>query len=449
MAELQVWMNGKAVAVWSRLRTGTPVLRYHEAWAQSDEGRALSLSLPFTVGLEHRGDAVTNYFDNLLPDSTEIRRRLRRRFKARSDEAFDLLSAVGRDCVGAVQLLSPGAGPQGWDRIEAQPLKDADVARILASVTSDAPLGQRDEDDLRISIAGAQEKTALLRMGGRWYRPKGATPTTHILKLPLGLVGNMRADMSGSVENEWLCAELMNELGIATAETAIGTFGDTKALVITRFDRRWQRVPEGAARKPRFKPPEGAWIARLPQEDFCQALGIAPERKYESEGGPSLQDCLAILANSEQASVDRATLALAQLAFWLLAATDGHAKNFSIQHRRGGRFGLAPLYDVLSAWPIIGSGPNRLPYQRARLAMAVRGKNAHYRLREIGVRHWHRLASSCGADVWARMTAMVESVDGALQSVERRLPKVFPGGVWEPVAEGMRRHAAQFLRGEP
>ena len=446
MAALHVWMNGQPVAVWTTLRTGTPVLRYHQAWAQSDEGRALSLSLPFTVGLEHRGNAVTNYFHNLLPDSAEIRRRLRRRFHTRSDDAFDLLSAIGRDCVGAVQLLPPDVGPEGWSRVDAEPLKDADVERILASVTSEAPLGQRDEDDLRVSIAGAQEKTALLRMAERWYRPKGATPTTHILKLPLGLVGNMRADMTDSVENEWLCGQLMNELGIATAETAIATFGDTKALVVTRFDRRWQGVLAGAEQKARFKVPAGAWIARLPQEDFCQALGIAPDRKYESDGGPSVRDCLGVLANSEQADEDCATFALAQLAFWLLAATDGHAKNFSIHHRRGGRFNLAPLYDVLSAWPIIGRGPNQLPYQRAKLALAIRGQNAHYRLNEIDVRHWQRLANACGAGVWQRMTAMVESVEKALQDVGRRLPTDFPGNLWSRVAEGMRRHSAQFLR---
>ena len=314
-------------------------------------------------------------------------------------------------------------------------------------MTSEAPLGPWDEDDLRISIAGAQEKTALLRMGGRWFRPQGATPTTHILKLPLGLVGNMRADMTDSVENEWLCGQLMNELGIATAETAIATFGESKALVVTRFDRRWQGVPAGAEQKPRFNPPEDAWIARLPQEDFCQALGVAPDRKYESEGGPSVRDCLGVLAHGEQAIEDRATFALAQLAFWLLAATDGHAKNFSIQHRRGGRFNLAPLYDVLSAWPIIGRGPNQLAYPRAKLAMAVRGQNAHHRLGEIELRHWKRLAASCGPGVWERMVVMVARVDDVLQGVERRLPPGFPNNVWSRVAEGMRRHAAQFARG--
>ena len=445
MAELHVWMNGQPVAVWATLRTGTPVLRYQESWARSDEGRALSLSLPFTAGLEHRGDAVTNYFDNLLPDSAEIRRRLRRRFHARSDAAFDLLTAIGRDCVGAVQLLPPGVAPDGWNRVEAEPLKDADVERILTSVTSEAPLGQGEGNDLRISITGAQEKTALLQMAGRWYRPQGATPTTHILKLPLGLVGNMRADMTDSVENEWLCGQLMNELGIATAETAIATFGATKVLVATRFDRRWQGVAAGGELKPRFKPGEGAWIARLPQEDFCQALGIAPDRKYESEGGPCVRDCLGVLANSEHADDDRSTFALTQLAFWLLAATDGHAKNFSIQLRRAGRFNLTPLYDVLSAWPIIGRGPNQLAYQRAKLAMAVRGQNAHHRLGEIEVRHWQRLAASCGPGVWDRMTAMVARVDEALQAVERRLPASFPHNVWARVADGCRRHAARFM----
>jgi serine/threonine-protein kinase HipA len=405
------------------------------------------LSLPFTSSLEHRGDAVTNYFDNLLPDSAAIRRRLRHRFRARSTEAFDLLAAVGRDCVGAVQLLPPGDEPTGWNTIEAEPLDDAAVERTLAAVTSDAPLGQRDEDDLRLSIAGAQEKTALLRIGRRWHRPHGATPTTHILKLPLGRVGNMRADMSTSIENEWLCSRIVRELGLPVADTEIAQFGSTKVLVVTRFDRRWVGIADGAQDKARFRPAAGTWIARLPQEDFCQALGVAPDRKYQSDGGPSATDCLAVLANSERAEEDRTRFALAQLAFWLLAATDGHAKNFSIQHRRGGRFGLAPLYDVLSAWPIIGDGADRVPYPRARLALGVKATNWHDRLQDVQPRHWKRLAATAAPGVWPRMLAMAEALAAALDAVGRQLPERFPGAVWESVSAGARRHAELFLRG--
>ena len=440
-------MNGLPVGVWSTLRTGTPVFRYREDWVRSEEGRALSLSLPFTADLEHRGDVVKNYFDNLLPDSVDIRRRLRNRFRARSTEVFDLLAAVGRDCVGAVQLLPSGVRPEGWNAIDADLLRDSDVERILASVTSEAPLGQRDDDELRLSIAGAQEKTALLRVGRRWYRPRGATPTTHILKLPLGLVGNMRADMSTSLENEWLCSRILHAIGLSAAHSEMARFGQQKVLIVTRFDRRWQGIEEGAEQKVRFKPPEGAWIARLPQEDLCQALGVSPERKYQSDGGPSMQDCLAVLANSEDADQDRSNFLLTQFAFWLLAATDGHAKNFSIHHRRGGRFQLTPLYDVLSAWPIIGDGPNLISYQRARLAMGVRAGNMHYRLRDIQPRHWRRLAAATSMRTWSSILAVAEGAHDALARVERELPPDFPQKVWSSVAMGMRRHAKAFLAG--
>ena len=447
MAELHVWMNGLHVGVWSTLRTGTPVFRYDEAWVQAEEGRALSLSLPFSANLELRGDAVTNYFDNLLPDSADIRRRLRSRFRARSAEAFDLLTAIGRDCVGAVQLMPAGAEPAGWNSIDAEALDEARVASILASVTSDVPLGQRDEDEeLRLSIAGAQEKTALLRMGRRWYLPRGATPTTHILKLPLGLVGNMRADMSTSIENEWLCSRILRALGLPVADTEIARFGDTKALVVTRFDRHWVGIEEGAEQKARFRPPDGAWIARLPQEDFCQALGVGPDRKYQSDGGPSMLDCLAVLSNSAQAQEDQTNFLLAQFAFWLLAATDGHAKNFSIRHRRGGSFGLTPLYDVLSAWPIIGNGPNQIPYQRAKLAMGLKAGNMHYRLQDIQARHWQGLAAAVSGEAWQRLLALARNVDAALAEVKAELPVAFPSRIWTSISAGMKRHAQSFLR---
>jgi serine/threonine-protein kinase HipA len=441
-------MNGERVGEWGTLRgAATPFFRYEESWANSPHGRALSLSLPVTVDREVRGPAVEYYFDNLLPDSAEIRRRIRTRFKTRSSEAFDLLTAIGRDCVGAVQLLPPKEEPMGWDRIDATPLTEDQVEQTLRDVTGATPLGQTEQDEFRISLAGAQEKTALLYMAERWFRPRHATPTTHILKLPLGIIGGFHGDFSDSVENEWLCAQVLSELRLPVADAAIARFGEQRALIVTRFDRRWIGVEAAEVHRKRFKPPQGAWIARLPQEDLCQAMGLPHTLRYEADGGPSISDALALLANGEHPVMDQANFVLAQLAFWLLAATDGHGKNFSLHHRTGGTYGMTPLYDVLSAWPIIGHGKNQLAIERARLAMSLRGRRADYRLNEITARHWQDLAArTADRDLWRRMQLFVEAAPAALERVETRLPRFFPERVYATIRDGVRAQVRCFTR---
>jgi serine/threonine-protein kinase HipA len=296
-------------------------------------------------------------------------------------------------------------------------------------------LGQRAEEEFRISIAGAQEKTALLRHEGHWHLPLRATPTTHIFKLPLGLVGHVQADMHDSVENEWLCGRIMALLQFDVAPAEIALFGDRKVLVVERFDRAIQAPPN-----------RPAWIARLPQEDFCQALGIAGSRKYESEGGPGVRDILRVLDTSSNAAQDKLTFVRAQLAFWLMAATDGHAKNFSIFLERGGGYHLTPLYDVLSAWPIIGNGPNQISPRRAKLSMALRGKNAHYHLHEIHTRHWQQLAAQSGVpEAFDHMVALVLQVPDALERVADELPPHFPRQVFTAIRRGMLAQAEKFV----
>lgn len=431
-------MNGERVGEWTSLRTGTPVFRYDTSWVQSPSARALSLSLPITADREIRGEAVDYYFDNLLPDNVEIRRRIRTRFQTQSTGAFDLLSAIGRDCVGAVQLLPPDQTPEGWNRISAEPLTDAGVEAVLREVTVAAP---------SISLAGAQEKTALLRMSGRWFQPTGATPTTHILKLPLGLVGNFQGDFSDSIENEWLCGQLLRTLGLPVAETEVAHFGEQRVLVVKRFDRRWNGVTAEEARGRSFRPARGTWIARLPQEDFCQASGLPPTRRYESEGGPSIQSALELLSGSAHPDEDEATFVLAQLSFWLLAAIDGHGKNFSIFHQRGGTYALTPLYDVLSAWPVIGHGRNELPLERAKLAMAVRGRRPHYRIDEITGRHWHELSQQVPiANLWDRMQTLVAEATVAVERLEARLPADFPQRVYARIRAGVLHQSRRFTQ---
>jgi serine/threonine-protein kinase HipA len=435
---LAIWANGERVGTWSVVG-GEHRLQYAPGWSKSPAGRPLSLSLPFPPGnVAHRGDVVRNYFDNLLPDSDAIRERLAARFTQGSTETFQLLAALGRDCVGAVQLLPPGSLPEGFDRIDCVRLDERGVEQAIdAAVSSTGALGRHEEDDFRISIAGAQEKTALLRHAGHWCRPTGATPTSHIVKLPLGLVGNMRADMHDSVENEWLCARLMALLDFDVAACEIARFGARKVLVVERFDRLLQAPPG--------KPP---WLARLPQEDFCQALGLPGTLKYESDGGPGIRDILRVLDASTRPAVDKLSFVLAQLAFWLLAATDGHGKNFSLFLERGGGYRLTPLYDVLSAWPIIGDGPNQVSPRRARLSMALRGKIVHYHLHEIHTRHFQALALQSGVpDAFDRMVGLVLQVPEALKQAQAGLPAGFPKGVFRAIRTGMLAQAEKFVAG--
>ena len=234
-------MNGAYVGSWSLGANGPDTLHYDPAWTRSEQGRPLSLSLPFMPGnLPHRGPHVRAWFENLLPDSRDIRERMVRHYRAGSAGAFDLLSEAGRDCAGALQILPMGETSPGVAPLTADSLTDTEVAALLRATTTPQVIGlARDDTDLRISIAGAQEKTALLQRDGRWYLPRGATPTTHILKLPLGLIGGMKLDMRHSVENEWLCAQILAAYGLPVASCAPVTFEDLKVLAVERFDRAW------------------------------------------------------------------------------------------------------------------------------------------------------------------------------------------------------------------
>ena len=432
---LNAWMNGEFVGTWIVDRA-THAFVYQEQWLKSPKVRSLSLSLPITASREVRGKAVESYFENLLPDNKKIRERISRRFKTRKIDAFSLLRAVGRDCIGAVQLLPEGTTPQGWDRVECEPLSDGQVVDHLRAVPSEEGAGIREDDDLfRIALAGAQEKTAFALVNGRWCRPHGATPTTHIFKLPLGLVGgSRRVDLTDSVQNEWVCAQIVSELGLPVARTGMATFGEQPVLVVERFDREWM---DG-----------GRWIARLPQEDFCQALGVPPSLKYEADGGPGMATCLRLLSASADAEQDTVAFQLTQLALWLLAGTDGHAKNYSIFLRAGDSYVMTPLYDILSLWPYFGDGPNQFRRKKAALAMALRSKSAHKALDAIQTRHWYQLAMKHGGPrVFQAMLDLVDRVQPALAAVQAQLPTGFPARTWEAISKGMRSEADRFRRG--
>ena len=429
-------MNGEKVGAWDWSR-GPSELIYDKSWLASPSGRPISLSLPWRPGnLPVQGAVVDNYFDNLLPDNVEIRRRLASRFGAASIAATDLLAEIGRDCVGALQLVPAGDDPGDIRQIQGEELDDAGVAEELrATLAGPGRFGPGESNrGLRISIAGAQEKTALLRHDGRWWRPLGATPTTHIFKLPLGLVGLRQLDLRDSVENEWLCARILAAFGLPVANCEMATFEDFKVLVVERFDRSLAA--------------DRSFIARLPQEDLCQATGTPSTLKYEADGGPGMDAILKLLKESEKRDQDRLDFLKAQVIFWMLGAPDGHAKNFSIFLRSGGQFHLTPFYDVLSAWPLVGTQLKALSRHKFKLAMAVRSRNPHWRFEEILPRHWRNLAKRHDLgpvfDPW--LEELVKATPQIVELVAREIPTGFPSRVSETILQGLRKAAETLAK---
>ena len=418
---LIVWTQGMQVGTWEVSRTGTHTFRYSEEWLHREDAVPLSSSLPIQdLGTPYTGKHVEHVFDNLLPDNPDVRRAIRERYHLMSTSPFDLLSEIGKECIGAIQLLKEGETPHDPQRVEGRELTEREIASILRRAGNNGGFAHED-DDFRISLAGAQEKTALLFHEGVWKTPLGSTATTHLFKLPLGRVGNMNADLSLSLENEWLCSHILRQSGMEVAESELLQFEEVKTLVVERFDRVWKH---------------GA-LYRVPQEDFCQATGTSPENKYQSDGGPGIETIMEVLRGSSRAHRDREMFFAAQLMFWLLAAPDGHAKNFSVYLERQNQFRLTPLYDIISAYPVLGHGQNQIAEQKLKLAMAVSGKNTRYRWKQITPRHFHETALRCGIDFEPIGLKVLTRMRKALSSGARTLPPDFPESVSEPIFSGL------------
>ncbi len=425
---LNVAMNGILVGYLERLSAQGMRFQYAQSWLDLPGARPISLSLPLT-SQTYDDDRAFYFFDNLLPDNPQIRARIQSRFQGISDQPFDLLKSIGKDCVGAIQLSEVQF--EDVKNISAEPIDDKKIAALLKNYR-EAPLGMKGEDDdFRISIAGAQEKSAFLFYQNQWCRPTGTTPTTHIFKLPIGVIPHQQIDLSMSCENEWLCSQIANEFGIRTAPCSIENFEDVKVLVVERFDRALSA--------------DKKWIMRLPQEDICQALGKSGNLKYQSDGGPGIKDIMSLLLDSEKASDDRDNFFQAQILFWLLAAIDGHAKNFSLFIKAGGRYQLTPLYDIMSAYPLLAN--KQLQAKKIKMAMALYGKNTHYTWYNTYRRHLLGTAKQAHYDpkrAEELLDNMLSQLPNVIESVSKKLPSDFPLVVSGPIFAGMLKTSERF-----
>jgi serine/threonine-protein kinase HipA len=428
---LYIFMNGYLVGHLQKLNSGGLTFTYDQEWLEIPGTRPISLSLPLTPQ-PYQGDIVYNFFDNLLPDNESVKKHIQTMFHAPSTQPFDLLASIGHDCVGAIQLCRNIKAAQ-VKSIRCETLTELQIANMLKNYRL-APLGMNRDMDFRISIAGAQQKTALLLMEGRWHRPLGATPTTHIFKLPIGFIEHQGGiDLRDSCENEWLCSKIAEAFGLPVAHTEIHQFDGVKVLVVERFDRKFSA--------------DGTWIMRLPQEDMCQALGYSPAFKYQADGGPGIKEIMSLLLGAEHPNEDRELFYRYQILFWLLAAIDGHAKNFSLFIKPAGRFQLTPLYDILSAYPLLAA--KQLQKQKITMAMALKGRENHYHWYNIQRRHFLSTAKAVQFSVETAekiLDDMLAQVEEVIKKTSAQLPNSFPAAIAESLFNGMIQCRDRLLK---
>jgi serine/threonine-protein kinase HipA len=323
---LKVYLRDKQVGNLTKKTNGAIEFKYLDQWVET--GFPISLSLPL-ADRSFTGDKASSYFDNLLPDSKKILDAIAVKFGAQSSNQFDILHAIGKECVGALSFFEEDDGPPIYTKMSGRILDESQIARKIKHLSSDMPLGMED-GDFRLSLAGAQEKMALTQRKGKWYEPKGQSPTSHIFKKKMGtLAGGI--DFSTSVDNEYVCLSLAKFMGIDTCNASIEVFEDERILCVERFDRVWNEN----------------LLERIHVEDLCQALGVPPSRKYENKGGPGIKAIAKLLRSSNNPVEDQKRFIKVLMFNDLIFNSDGHAKNYSIFLFNRGYF-LTPCYDLLS-----------------------------------------------------------------------------------------------------
>jgi len=358
---LEVWCFGARAGVLIDADDGLS-FSYDGGWGAA--GRPpLSQSLPLNG--DFAAAAVVAFFGGLLPEGTP-RQVLARRLGVSAGNDFSLLAALGGDTAGAISLLAPGGGPPPRPGSDVEWLDDAGLAAQIEQLPA-RPMHADEDGEYRLSLAGAQDKLpVVVGADGRVGLTRGATPSTHIMKTPI--VG-----LEHTVANEALCLDLGRRLGISSVVAIPRRANDRECLLVARYDRTVG--PNGVTE-------------RLHQEDFCQALGIPPQRKYQSEGGPTLPDCFALLRAAATVPARDAIALLDQVVLsFLVANHDAHGKNFSLLYRPD-RTELAPAYDVLSTF--VYRGARRLS---RKTAMSV---GTEFRPDYVRARHLDAMLAASG-----------------------------------------------------
>ncbi len=360
--ELAVWLFADCIGTLALLE-GRLTFCYTARWLKQPNAVALSCSLPLQA--EPFDDHQTRpFFAGLLPEG-RLRRLIAQQFQVSDQNDFALLDHIGGECAGAVTLLQPGQSlrlPAGGDEVTW--LSDEEVIVMLDELPRRPMLAGRE--GLRLSLAGAQDKVPVVVAGNRIGLPRNGAPSSHILKPMIDAVPD-------SVTNEGYCLALAGAMQLNPARAHIHAVRGRRFLLVERYDRTHDATGR---------------IHRLHQEDFCQALGVAPDMKYQNEGGPDLAQCFALVRRVTRPSAPQVLRLLDYVVFnTLIGNHDAHAKNFSLLYA-GKEAILAPFYDTLST----AVYPDLTP----RMAMKLGGQ---YKFSAVRAQHWDQFSAAAGLSI--------------------------------------------------
>ena len=302
---------------------------YIEEYLSSPDSKAISLSLPLKKG-EFSQKECLPFFSGLLPEEF-TRKRVADYLHISELSDIKLLEAIGQECAGFITIADDDFNPKNI-KTEYE-LNSSNYEKLSAKQLEDFVLNipQRPflkaDDRLRLSLAGAQEKLSLAFFENQWYLPLNGAPSTHILK------PTREGNLSTLAQNEYDCMQLAKKCGLNAPESRLEKIAGKDVFIVQRYDRI---IKNGK-------------ITRLHQEDMCQALGIMPENKYQSDGGPGIKEIYDLLKLHSVMPIIDLRFFITEILFnYLIGNCDAHAKNYSILYDKKGNARLSPIYDVVS-----------------------------------------------------------------------------------------------------
>ena len=394
MKTLEIYGEDTRLGILTQDQHGKIQLRYEDDWAENQENFPISLSLPLSAK-EHGHPTVANFLWGLLPDNGRILGAWGKQFQVSPNNPFALLSHVGGDCAGAVQFHAPRKTRNSGG--EVSEITASELEARIKDLLNNHGNTRRAGDQGSFSLAGAQPKLALHKnpTTGQWGIPSGRTPTTHILKPATG-------QWEGLAENEHYCGILAAKTGLPGAKSEVLNFKTGAAICAERYDRRLT----------------SAGFIRIHQEDFCQASGQHPDKKYQNEGGPSPKTILDLIRkHCSDPEKDKGTFIRALVFNWLILGTDAHAKNYGILLEKGPSVRLTPLYDLTSALPY----PDQFPLRKAKLAMRIGGQ---YQCARLQMPEWEKFATAHGITrIREKIKQMAERVNANCKETADEIKK--------------------------